>query len=247
MDYIITTGKHSYLINKESLSTVELGSYVFAPAENKLYLLLAPETLVEVAGEVMSVAALEELIEAIAAGGAIAVTGAIDAPTAIEITADTTITNNGELTISEDTVGDGVFKVTAGTLTLDGQGTINGVGKNPYSMAVWATENGKVVINDGYFTNIGAVSDFNSEHFDLIYASGNGQIEINGGEFKCETPKWILNIKDKDRATASIVVKGGKFHGFNPADCASEGEHTNFVAPGYKVIEENGVFTVMPE
>jgi hypothetical protein len=43
------------------------------------------------------------------------------------------------------------------------------------------------------------------------------------------------------------VVKGGKFHGFNPADCASEGEHTNFVAPGYKVVEENGVFVVMPE
>ena len=114
-------------------------------------------------------------------------------------------------------------------------------------MAVWATENGKVVINDGHFTNIGASSDFDSEHFDLIYASGNGQIEINGGEFECETPAWILNIKDKDRETASIVVKGGKFHGFNPADCASEGEHTNFVAEGYKVVEENGIFTVMPE
>ena len=108
-------------------------------------------------------------------------------------------------------------------------------------------ENGKVIINDGYFTNVGAKSAEDSEHFDLIYASGNAQIEINGGEFKCETPKWTLNIKDKDRATAAIVVKGGKFHGFNPADCDVEGPNTNFVASGYKVVEEDGIFVVMPE
>lgn len=244
---IVTIRKHSYLINEEDLATVEIGSMVFKPEENKMYLMLEAGILTEIATEVLSVKSLEELTEAIANGGNIAITESIDAPTAFVISTDTTITNNGELTISEDTVGDGVFKATAGTLILNGKGTINGLGKSAYSMAVWATENGKVVINDGYFTNIGASSDFDSEHFDLIYASGNGQIEINGGEFECETPKWILNIKDKDRATASIVVKGGKFHGFNPADCDTEGEHTNFVAPGYKVIEEDGIFTVVAE
>ena len=244
---IVTTRKHSYLINEEDLATVEIGSMVFKPEENKMYLMLEAGVLTEIATEVLSVKSLEELTEAIANGGNITIAESIDAPTAFVISTDTTITNNGELTISEDTVGDGVFKVVEGTLILNGKGTINGLGKNAYSMAVWATENGKVVINDGYFTNIGASSDFDSEHFDLIYASGNGQIEINGGEFECETPQWILNIKDKDRATASIVVKGGKFHGFNPADCAVEGEHTNFVAPGYKVVEEDGIFTVVAE
>ena len=161
--------------------------------------------------------------------------------------ADTVIINNGVITVSEDTDGSGVFMVTEGTLTLDGSGTINGLGKNDYNMAVWAKENGKVVINNGYFTNIGASAENDPSHFDLVYASGNAQIEINGGEFKCETPKWTLNIKDKDRATASIVVKGGKFHGFNPAKCEVEGPNTNFVAPGYKVVEEDGVFIVMPE
>ena len=196
---------------------------------------------------VVVVTSIEELANAIAAGSNISIAENIDAPTAFEVKVDTVITNNGVITVNEDTVGDGVFKVTAGTLTLDGQGTINGLGANAYSMAVWATDNGKVIINDGHFTNIGASSDFDSEHFDLIYASGNGQIEINGGEFECETPAWILNIKDKDRETASIVVKGGKFHGFNPADCEVEGPNTNFVAPGYKVVEEDGVFIVMPE
>ena len=233
---IVTTRKHSYFVN--DLATVELGSTILDLEKNQMYIHLNP---------VATVASVKELANAIAAGGNVSIAENIDAPTAFEVKVDTVITNNGVITVSEDTVGDGVFKVTAGTLTLNGQGTINGLGANAYSMAVWATENGKVVINDGHFTNIGASSDFDSEHFDLIYASGNGQIEINGGEFECETPAWILNIKDKDRETASIVVKGGKFHGFNPADCASEGEHTNFVAPGYKVVEEDGVFIVMPE
>ena len=244
---IVIARKHSYFIKDEDVAMVEAGSMVFDPENNKLYMAFAPGELTEIGVEVVGVETLEALVEAIAAGGAVKVVKDIDAPTAIEIKADTVITNDSVITVKEDTIGDGVFKVTAGTLTLNGQGTVNGLGANAYSMAVWATENGKVIINDGHFTNIGASSNFDSEHFDLIYASGNGQIEINGGEFECETPAWILNIKDKDRETASIVVKGGKFHGFNPADCASEGEHTNFVAPGYKVIEEDGVFVVMPE
>lgn len=240
---IVTTRKHSYLINEEDLATVEIGSMIFKPEENKMYLMLEAGVLTEIATEVLSVKSLEELTEAIANGGNIAITESIDAPTAFVISTDTTITNNGELTISEDTVGDGVFKVVEGTLTLDGNGIINGLDKSGWSMAVWATDNGKVVIKNGYFTNVGAHSPEDSDHYDLIYASNNGQVEILGGEFKCETPKWTLNIKNNSRETASIVVKGGKFHGFNPM----EAEEGNFVAPGYKVIEEDGIFTVVAE
>ena len=242
---IVTTRNHSYFIN--DLATVELGSVIFDTDENKMYIMLEPGILTEMTIKNISVETLEALTEAIAAGGKIEVAASIDAPTGFIITVDTTIVNNGKITVKEDTKGDGVFTVTNGTLTLNGKGTINGLGKNDWSMAVWAKENGKVIINDGYFTNVGAESAEDSEHFDLIYASGNAQVEINGGEFKCETPKWTLNIKDKDRATASIIVKGGKFHGFNPADCDVEGPNTNFVAPGYKVVEKDGVFTVMPE
>ena len=243
---IITNRNHSYFIN--NLATVELGSIIFDTDENKMYIMLEPGILTEITSESVSVETLEDLTEAIAAGGKIKITASIDAPTGFAITADTTIVNNGEITVKEDTEGNGVFTVTNGTLTLNGKGTIDGLGKNDWSIAVWAKENGKVIINNGYFTNVGAKSVEDSEHFDLIYASGNAQVEINGGEFKCETPKWTLNIKDKDRATASIVVKGGKFHGFNPSDCASEGPNTNFVAPGYKVVEEStGVFIVIPK
>lgn len=233
---IVTTRKHSYFTN--DLSTVELGSTVLDLENNKMYMLL---------NLVASAESVEELAEAIAAGGQVNIAQDIDAPTGFEVNTDTVITNNKVISISEDTEGNGVFTITNGTLTLEGKGTINGLGKNDWSMAIWAKENGKVIINNGYFTNVGAKSVEDSEHFDLVYASGNAQIEINGGEFQCETPKWTLNIKDKDRATASITVKGGKFHGFNPADCDVEGAHTNFVAPGYKVVETNGIFEVMPE
>lgn len=240
---IVIARKHSYFITNEDIAMVEAGSMVFDPENNKLYMAFAPGELTEIGVEVIGVETLEALVEVIAAGGNVKIVQDIDAPGAFEIKADTTITNESIITVSEDTVGDGVFMVTNGTLVLNGTGTINGLGKNDYSMAIWAKGDGKVIINDGYFTNVGASSAEDSEHFDLIYVSDNGQVEINGGEFKCETPKWTLNIKNNSRETANIAVKGGKFHGFNPA----EAEEGDFVAPGYKVIEENGVFIVMPE
>jgi hypothetical protein len=243
MKLLVIKRDSSYLIREEDLLTINLGTLVFDIEAQKLYRHAEPGVLVEIVSNAIPVETLEALAEAIAAGGDICIEANIDAPTGFVITADTTVVNNSELSISEDTVGDGVFKVTNGTLTLDGKGTINGLDKSGWSMAVWATENGKVVIKDGYFTNVGAHSETDSEHYDLIYASGNGQIEILGGEFKCETPKWILNIKNADRETASIVVKGGKFHGFNPM----EAEEGNLVAPGYKVVENDGIFEVIPE
>ena len=249
MNKIVIKERHSYLIDDSYLSTIEPGTLLFDPTNNKLFKVSEPGVLIEFNIETMPASTLEELTEALAAGGIITITENIDAPTGINIISDSTINlNNNTISISEDTDGNGVFKVTNGTLTLQGEGIINGVGKNDLNMALWATENGKIIINDGYFTNVGATAEVDPTHFDLIYASGNGQVEINGGEFECETPAWTLNVKDKDRATANIIVKGGKFHGFNPSNCKSEGENTNFVAPGYKVIEETeGIFIVMPE
>lgn len=251
MNMIITTGKHSYMV-EEIDATIEVGSVVFIPKNKTWHMITAPGIMTPVVGdeieEAVKVSTAEALAEILMAGGFVSIEADIDAPTAIVVKADTTLNLNGkEITVKEDTAGDGVFKIVDGTLTIEGEGIINGLGKNDWSMGIWATENGKVIINGGYFTNVGAESVEDSEHFDLIYASGNGQVEINGGEFKCETPKWTLNIKDKDRVTASIVVKGGKFYGFDPSNSEAEGPGTNFVAPGYKVIEDNGVFTVVAE
>ena len=180
---IISNSNHSHFI--DDLATVELGSIIFNIDENKMYIMLEPGILTEITTKNISVETLEALTEAIAAGGKIEVAASIDAPTGFIITVDTTIVNNGEITIKEDIVGDGVFTVTDGTLILNGKGIINGLGINDWSMAVQAKENGKVIINDGYFTNVGAESANDSEHFDLIYASVNSQVEITCVEFKC--------------------------------------------------------------
>lgn len=124
-----------------------------------------------------------------------------------------------------------------GDLTIEGDGEVI-ASEAEYSMAVWSN-GGKVTIKGGKFYN-------NGNNSDLIYASNGGTVEIYGGEFHANENKGAagtknrfpaLNIKDKDRETTKIVVYGGKFFGFNPADNVSEGDNTNFVADGYTSVE----------
>jgi len=194
-----------------------------------------------------------ELADAIANGGVINVTGNITTGSAFVVNNDVTINLAGNISMTqEDTVGDGVFHVTGGTLTINGEGTINGVGNNNYNMAIWA-DGGNVIINGGTFTNEGARQYENDgktpNNNELIYAK-RGNVTINGGEFKgtnypgTTTAKFMLNLKDN--SGASIVVKGGTFYGFNPSKVYTEPEQPlNFVATGYNVVENNGVYTVV--
>lgn len=49
-----------------------------------------------------------------------------------------------------------------------------------------------------------------------------------------------LNCYDANRKSgaAKIIVTGGTFVNFAPSNCKAEGENTNFVADGYKVVTE---------
>lgn len=153
------------------------------------------------------------------------VTGPITLGNAADVSVDLngkTITSNG------DTTGDGVFKVNyaSAQLTLNGSGTVDGdsKGSNDYNFAVWAV-NGKIIVNDGYYTNATVTpnpEEPDSNHFDLIYAS-DGEIEINGGKFKCVTPAWTLNVKDD--LDGKITVKGGMFYKFDPVKVAAATSH----------------------
>lgn len=130
-----------------------------------------------------------------------------------------------------------------------GKLTINGNGKVAtqaceYSIAVWA-QGGEVVINGGNYENAGEGSD-------LIYASAGGKVTINGGTFKANKKQEgvegnnneysALNLKDNTGST--IIVYGGTFYNFNPADNLSEGPGTNFVATGYNVVQSGEWYTV---
>lgn len=76
-----------------------------------------------------------------------------------------------------------------------------------------------------------------------------GTLIINGGFFSVypdigtKDYRYVINCIDGNNSysgngTANIIVKGGTFVNFNPADNAAEGAGTNFVADGYSVIAE---------
>ena len=128
--------------------------------------------------------------------------------------------------------GDGI--VVYGDLTINGEGTVQGK-----TRSVWARGNNNptVTINGGNY--VGAVGGSMCE---VIYASGNGKITINGGTFQAETedkvsfaaPQYaVLNIHGNGATGCDIVVYGGSFKNFDPANNVSENPAKNFCAPGY--------------
>lgn len=173
----------------------------------------------------------------------VVLTSDIEAPTAIEVEGVSTVDLNGkEVSVPTDTIGDGVFHVVdGGELTIDGEGTINGVADNDYNMAVWVDIGSKVVINNGTYTNVGASAVTDPTHMDLIYVKG-GELVINGGFFEAETPQWTINCNDANPGT--VTITGGTFVEFDPSNPQTEpsawyATHPNgFVADGYTVVSE---------
>lgn len=135
-----------------------------------------------------------------------------------------------------------LLSVKGGSLTIKGAGTLQAKENDCYAVDVM--DGGKVVIEDGtYVGNVHAVYVF------------EGTAEIKGGKYSIQQPSglpspygYVLNCYDANRknGTAKIMVSGGEFVKFNPADCAAEGAHTNFLAEGYMSVEaEEGVWTVV--
>lgn len=104
-----------------------------------------------------------------------------------------------------------------------------------YAMAVFARNDATVIINGGSYTNDKDTVSNDQDHTDLIYARDNANIIINGGTFKCDTPQWTLNCRDK--SSAKITVKGGTFFEFDPSK-ANVGANEIVVADGYEVVSE---------
>lgn len=136
-----------------------------------------------------------------------------------------------------------LFSVKGGSLTIKGAGSLQAKENDCYAVDV--QDGGQVTIEDGtYVGNIHAV---------YVY---EGNAEIKGGHYSVQQTYpdaekaygFVLNCYDANRknGTAKIMVSGGEFVKFNPADCAAEGAHTNFLADGYMSVEaEEGVWTVV--
>ena len=121
-------------------------------------------------------------------------------------------------------------------------------GAGKYTMAIWASKAGCEVTLEGLDVSQ-KITHTDDPQMDMIYASG-GTITINSGNFVSGTPAWTLNCNDTSykNGTANIIVKGGTFVGFDPANNKAEGKGTNFVAAGYvSRMDEDGSYTVVPE
>ena len=152
-----------------------------------------------------------------------------------------TISNTNDLW-NESIASWSLLSVRGGSLTIKGAGTLQA--KENDCFAVDVQDGGTVVIEDGtYVGNVHAVYVL------------NGTAEIKGGKYSIQQPSelpspygYVLNCYDANRknGTAKILVSGGEFVKFDPADCAAEGPHTNFLADGYMSVEaEEGVWTVV--
>ena len=123
-------------------------------------------------------------------------------------------------------------------ITISGKGTIDA------GAGICIEANGKdSVIN---LTGSTTVYQTNRPNAELIYCYA-GTINIVNGTFKNNGSPYLLNCYDANyqNGTAKIIVTGGKFYDFNPADNNAEGEHTSFVPEGYSVeISTDGDSTV---
>lgn len=168
----------------------------------------------------------------------------ISVATGAEVTLDLngkTVTNTEDLW-DEATEKYSIFEVAGGALTLKGDGTVKAKENDCYALLV--SDGGHLIIEDGtYVGNIDALH---------VY---EGLAEIKGGSYSIQQLcpltghgpyDFVLNCKNENYAAgkANIIVTGGSFQGFDPANAKSD-DAASYLAPGYISVETNGVWTVV--
>jgi hypothetical protein len=184
----------------------------------------------------------------------------------------TLLNNNGTVKITEDVTisrfGPGIFAKNNVKLNLNNHNLISTTAGSYGAIMSRGTQEitiyGKGTIDSGdgicieanskdstiNLTGSTTVYQANRPDGELIYCY-EGTINITNGTFKNNGSPYLLNCYDANykNGTAKIIVTGGKFYDFNPADNRAEGEHTSFVPEGYHVetstvVEEEVEHTV---
>lgn len=193
--------------------------------------------------QVLTLLKVEELVAALEEGGEIILLNDMTLPAATTISSDVVLNLNGKTLkggklYEEGLKGTDISAITViegANLTIYGNGTIEG---GEYGIYV---NNGSVTVTNGTIkANTSAIQ------------VNVGEANINGGTFSNTDAdkRYVINCIDDNykNLTAKVAVRGGTFEGFNPANNAAEGAGTNFVAPGYKSVENSdGTFTVKAE
>lgn len=151
----------------------------------------------------------------------------------------TTLNTNGKtVTFTGTTVNNpGIMTRGSEQLTIVGKGTIDGNGR----IAVEANGANSIINLSGSTGFFGAEPTYVTDRSggELIYCY-LGTINIYAGIFKNngENKGFTLNCYDANYRSgkANIIVMGGKFYDFDPANNAAEGEGTSFVPEGYESV-----------
>ncbi len=130
--------------------------------------------------------------------------------------------------------------VVKGKLTINGDGEVYCEGNTEAEKsnnAILVQEGGHLIINGGSYS-VGKDAAGKSNATIYVENVGKpGKVEIYGGTFTNEAGSnghgFVLNQDDELKGQNCIVVYGGTFIGFNPADNEADGENTNYVAEGY--------------
>ncbi len=198
----------------------------------------------------------DELQDALTKGGVVNVTEDLDPEATLTVSGDieATIDATGKtISNTKDIWKDNDWSLVSAQegadLTITGNGTFKAKENDCYAVDV--QDGSTVTIEDGTFVG----------NIHAVYVQ-KGAAYIKGGFYSVQqkypdaakADEFVLNCYDANReaGTAKIIVTGGTFVNFNPADCQAEGAGTNFVAEGYKVVsetQENGDvwYTVVAE
>ena len=180
----------------------------------------------------------DHIVDALTAGGEIKLAGDFKVALTEDLVFDKeTVLDLGGFSL--DFVGQKYLRVfnkltvKNGTLTNDTNGFL--VGKRA-AEGVEAVR-GELIIESGTY------------HCETTVAQAtNGTVTIKGGTFSV-TPydgietdghRYLMNCYDAGYAdeTAKVIVEGGTFYNWNPANNAAEGLETNFLADGFMVVTE---------
>ena len=181
--------------------------------------------------------------DALVNGGNIKVDANVDPSEVLVVAKDTTIDMNGKTIANtnevwkDDTNSWSLISARENAdLTITGNGTFKAKENDCYAVDVQDSTATVTIENGTFIGNIHAV---------YVY---EGTAYIKGGFYSVQQKypdaskanEFVLNCYDANykNGTAKIIVTGGTFVNFNPADCKAEGENTNFVADGYSVISE---------
>ena len=198
--------------------------------------------------EFTEVKTADALMTAIAAGENVKLTANIALTESVLVKDVTSVIDlNGFNLVAEST---DAIVVEGANLTINGNGDVKAATDDKSSANALWVKYGNVVINGGNYY-VGADNALRNDCIYLGAASLKAEaanyvssITINGGTFEAKAQEydqyWVLNVQDDFYTAGSdIVVYGGSYKNFNPADNKSEGADTNFVAPG-KTVEQNG-------